>query len=97
MTQREIVVEYERIQLIRKRAKTRLRHCPGCGHSSDFVSLDKAAQLFEVDRDVLVTFIDRHLSHAQSVNSSETEICIAELLRSASALSVGTNIGRIEE
>jgi hypothetical protein len=97
MTQREIVVEYERIQLIRKRAKTRVGHCPGCGHSSDFVSLDNAAQLFEVERDVLVTFIDRHLSHAHSVNNSETEICIAELLRNARALNGGTNIGRIEE
>lgn len=43
---REIVIEYERIQLIRKRAKTELAHCGKCDQGSDFVPLLDAADLF---------------------------------------------------
>ena len=42
---REIVVEYEQIRLIRKRARTALAHCDKCGTEADFVRLTDAAAI----------------------------------------------------
>jgi hypothetical protein len=72
------VIEYERIQLIRKKAKTEFSHCESCGAQSDFVPLDAAAELFETHTDDLLAFIRGNNCHHTA--SATTMLCINSLL-----------------
>ena len=74
--QREIVIEFERIQLIRKRARSKLAHCSGCGGTADLIELATAAGLFEVPDKELDAFVNAHEIH----RGPYSEICINSLL-----------------
>ena len=63
--QREIVVEIERVQLIRKRTKTKLLFCARCRKETDFISVSEAAALFITDTDRILHFISVNECHAQ--------------------------------
>jgi hypothetical protein len=78
-TNREIVIEYEQIKLIRKRAKTEFSHCEHCGETADFVPLDAAAELFETHSDDLVAFIRSNTCHHRPA-AATTMLCINSLL-----------------
>ena len=79
-TTREVIIEIERIQLVRKRAKTDLHYCEKCEGPSDFVGLDDAARLFEVGRTQLFNFIQTNGSHFIDDISGGKQICLASLL-----------------
>ena len=74
--QREIVVEFERIQLIRKRAKTTLSNCTYCGHKSDLVGIDAAAELFDITTAELKAFVLANNVHC----AAESQLCLTSLL-----------------
>lgn len=78
-TKREVVIEYERIQVIRKRAKTDLAECPGCGHTSDHVRLEIAIELFETTADGIREFVERNNCH-QHAATTGTLLCLDSLL-----------------
>lgn len=78
--QREVVIEIERIQVIRKRAKTRLLKCLHCRETVDFVPLDEAAELFEIAADDLIGFIERNDCHYQTGNTDTIYLCVTSLL-----------------
>ncbi|MFN0138695.1 MAG: hypothetical protein ACKVQW_01240 [Pyrinomonadaceae bacterium] len=77
-SQREIVIEYERIQLIRKKAKTEFTHCDECGGEADFVAIDSAAELFEIHIDDLSAFINGNNCHHHT--AAKMLVCINSLL-----------------
>lgn len=77
--QREIVIEIEKVQLIRKRAKTSLRHCGNCGTETDFVGSRSAAELFGIRTGELTQFVKTNAVH-YSNDEFETAICIPSLL-----------------
>lgn len=85
---REIIIEIERIQLIRKRAKTRIFYCNACGKSGDFVSLREAAELFGIMESELFRFITNHDCHYQTTSEAKLHICVVSLL---SEMSLRTN------
>ena len=94
--QREIVIEIERIQLIRKRAKTHLRFCMECGKQSDFVAVAEAASLFGTTEANVFGFIRANGCHHQNhANSSEAEICLVSLLVCMKAKRNGSHIRMI--
>jgi len=74
--QREIVIEFEKVQLIRKRAKTTLRQCPGCNGEADFVELRAAAELFDTADGDLAAFVASNAVH----HDTDIDICIPSLL-----------------
>lgn len=74
--QREIVIEFEKVQLIRKRAKTTLAFCGSCGGEADFVELQAAARLFDTSDGDLATFVASNAVHIDL----DTKICIPSLL-----------------
>lgn len=74
--QREIVIEFEKVQLIRKRAKTTLRHCAGCGAEADFVKLGAAARIFDTRNGDLAAFVASNAVHMDA----DIDICIPSLL-----------------
>ena len=78
--QREIVIEFERVQIVRKTARTNLHFCPACRREADFVSLCQAASLFSVDAADLFDFIKRHRSHFQPDDAGMIFVCLISLL-----------------
>ena len=78
--QREIVIEFEKVRLIRKRAKTTLTHCDGCGAESDVVSHVEAAELFETTPADLFQFIKQNNCHYHISNNGKTHLCVVSLL-----------------
>ena len=77
---REIVVEIEHTRLIRKRACTTVRFCRECKRSTDFLSLAKAAELFEVTTLTLFEFAQSSSRHLVVESDGEIHICLADLL-----------------
>ena len=78
--QREIVIEYERIQLIRKRAKTEIAHCRECGGGADVVSLIEAGELFETGHVDLFQFIKQNDCHYHVGDGNKIYLCVTSLL-----------------
>lgn len=86
---RELIIEIERIQLIRKRAKTRLYFCDGCRGDSDHVALKQAARLFETPDEHLFSFIHKNDCHFKADAIGEIHICLTALLSSMKAVTNG--------
>jgi hypothetical protein len=78
--QREIVIEFERVQLVRKTARTNLNYCPACQKETDFVSLCQAASLFSIEAAALFDFIKIHNSHFQPDPGGMIFVCLFSLL-----------------
>jgi hypothetical protein len=92
-TNREIVIEYERIQLIRKRANTQFIICRNCRRETDFISLRKAARLFSVKIEQLLRFMKISKCHFEANAGGEIFICLISLLEKMKA---NTNISQIK-
>ncbi len=82
--EREVVVEIEHIKTVRKRASTRLRLCRGCGKSSDFIAIARAAALFELEPERVLDFVRVNSCHVIIGNEGEIHICLADLLSAMS-------------
>jgi hypothetical protein len=77
---REIVVEFEQVRIIRKRAMAHLAFCHGCGTRSDMVSLNEAAGLFGAGSQDLFYFLKENGCHYHIDHGGMTQLCIASLL-----------------
>ncbi len=77
---REIIIEFERIQIIRKRAETSLQFCAECRRDADFISFVEAATLFNTDPELLFRFIKDTDSHYQTETGREIFVCLNSLL-----------------
>lgn len=77
--QREIVIEFEKVQLIRKRAKTTLAYCKACNANADFVGIAAAAELFGISASDLTQFVVSSAVHHAN-EQTDTAICVASLL-----------------
>ena len=77
--QREVIVEIERLQVVRTRAKTHMRFCSGCDEIADFVTSREAASLFDTQESSLVNFVRANNCHNHFV-ISELHICLVSLL-----------------
>ena len=89
---REIVIEIERIRLVRKRAKTTLQLCNECETPSDFVGLAEAGRLFEIGNDDLMNFIEKNGCHFMKNGSNDTQICLTALLDRMRAIDTGRKL-----
>ena len=74
------MIEFEKVQLIRKRAKTTLTHCDGCGAEADVVSHVEAAALFETTPADLFQFIEQNGCHYNVSYNGKTYLCVVSLL-----------------
>lgn len=83
--QREVCIEYERVQLIRKRARTHFFYCDECQMQTDFVFLNEAAKLFSTRVEVLFQFIRDTGSHYRTKNEGEIFICLNALIEQMKA------------
>lgn len=79
------MIEFEKVQTIRKRARTSLRECPECGGVGDVVSMADAAQLFETSRDELIRFVETHKCHRVE-DEGRLNLCVQSLLENMQQL-----------
>lgn len=91
--QREIIIEFERVQLIRKRANTHLIACRECRREVDFIPIGEAAKLFSVELEKLFQFIKINRCHFEAGADGEIFICLISLLERMKA---NTNISQIK-
>lgn len=77
---REIVIEVERIQLVRRCSKSSVLFCERCAAESDFLPAARAALLFGTNLPDLFLFIREHDSHFTGGDGAEFLICINSLV-----------------
>lgn len=94
---REIVIEFERVQVIRKRATTHLLRCRMCRQETDFITLIEASKLFGTDIDKLFAFIKTNQIHFEIVAEGEIFVCLYSLLKQMKAITNLSNIKLLEE
>lgn len=80
-----LILEVERIQLIRRKCKTFMEFCGQCGQEINFVSLTEAASLFGVQPDNLFKFIHITSCHFTENSNGEILLCINSLLATVRA------------
>lgn len=90
---REIVIEFERVQIVRKKAETHLDFCCECGREVDFVPLKEAAALFLTPTESLLHFVRVNNSHLTIDTDGEMIVCLASLLARMKAKS---NVAQIK-
>ncbi len=90
--QRELIIEFERVQLVRKKAKTHLVFCRSCGREVDFVSLREASSLFGTPAENLLHFVKINHSHFETGANGEIYLCLVSFLASMKAK---TDVSRI--
>ena len=91
--QRELIIEFERVQLVRKKAKTHLIFCRSCGREVDFVSLREASSLFGTPAENLLQFIRINNSHFETGANGEIYVCLISFL---TAMKAKTNLSNIK-
>lgn len=79
-SQREIVIEFEKVQTIRKRARTTLSRCERCCEQTDLVSLAEAAELFGTGCEELLQFIRQNNCHYHVNVDEKIYLCVQSLL-----------------
>lgn len=77
---REIVIEFEKVQMIRKRARAIYTYCRRCGGEKDFVGMHAAAALFDITVDQLSSFVSANSVHVSSAGAGGADLCVASLL-----------------
>jgi hypothetical protein len=77
---REIVVEVERIKLLRKRARSHLMFCAECDSEADFISVKAAASLFSVCEKEVASFVEAHRCHGVNFAGTRSYICVGSLI-----------------
>jgi len=91
--QRELIIEFERVQLVRKKAGTHLIFCRNCGREVDFVSLREASSLFGTQTENLLQFMKINNNHFETGANGEIYICLVSLL---TCMKKKTNLSRIK-
>ncbi len=90
---REIIIEYERIQIIRKRAATNVEFCGKCKKFADFLILNDAAELFTIPAEKLFRFALVNNNHYKTDADGRIFICLTSLL---DFIKSSTNITKLE-
>ena len=91
--QREIVIEFERVQIVRKKARTQVLLCRDCRREVDFVALDQAATLFGTTAAQLFEFVKTNRRHFETGAEGEIYICLVSLL---ALMKARTNLSQIK-
>ena len=80
LNKREVIVEIERVQVVRKRAKTLYMICKECGRKVDFVSLNDASTVFETEAADLVKFATANRCHIRNHSTGGVHICLVAFI-----------------
>ena len=81
---REVVLEIEQVKIIRKRARTALKYCRGCKATTDFISVQNAADLFSTTAADLFEFSQSCTCHYRVEHDQNVFLCLTDLLSAMS-------------
>ena len=76
---REVVVEYERREIVRRKARTIYAYCSGCGTLSDLIGIAAAAELFQITVEQLLAFAADKKCHIAAAADGAGTICLNDL------------------
>ena len=94
---REVVLEIEQVKIIRKRAKTTLRYCRGCKATTDFISVQNAADLFSTTAAGLFEFTQSCTCHYRVEQDQNILLCLTDLLSAMSSRMRTGSVKLLEE
>ena len=94
---RELVVELEHVQTLRRRALTDKGFCTECGGQVDLLSLQDAARLFDANAADLMDFLRANRCHFHNSPDREVYICLAGFLTAMRLHTRNTGINLIGE
>jgi hypothetical protein len=77
---REVIVEIERLQVIRQRAQTSLIFCENCQTVGDFIDAEKASEIFKTPKLTLISFVRTNGGHGKGIDGNTPMICLSSLL-----------------
>ena len=95
--EREIVIEIERVQVIKRRAKTRVHYCTDCNLDADFVSLAQAADIFGTYAGDLLAFVRNNQCHFRAGVPGDIVLCLNTLLSAIKLRQQNSNIKQLGE
>lgn len=93
-SEREIVVEFEHVQLVRTRTKSVVAVCRECSATSDFLEFGKAVRLFRTDEANFSRFVTVNRCHTLEVGWTTKLICFTSLIAAMKSEKVLRRVGR---
>lgn len=92
-----VVLEIERVQLIRRKCTAHSKFCKKCETEADFIALMEAARLFEINSARLFRFIQTNGSHYKLDLKGDIFLCVRSLFACVSAKTNGSKLKMISE
>ena len=77
---RQLVIEVERTQTVRRRIATFPGYCPECRTIADLVDIKKLSQLFEISQSDAVFQLRARRIHLQPLSDGKIAACVDSLL-----------------
>lgn len=90
-----VVLEIERVQLIRRKCKAHPGFCGKCGSQANFIPLMEAALLFEINSAGLFRFVQTSDSHYTTDRTGDIFLCVSSLLACVNAKTNGSKMKMI--
>lgn len=89
---RIVVLEIERVQLVRRKCRAHTGFCEKCERKADFLSLTGAARLFDINAARLFRFIQANNSHYKFDARGKIFICVRSLFTCVNAKTDGSKL-----
>lgn len=80
-----VVLEIERVQLVRRKCPAHSGFCGKCERESDFIPLIEAASLFDINSAGLFRFVQANASHYINDVRGDIFLCVSSLLACVNA------------
>jgi hypothetical protein len=92
-----VVLEIERVQLVRRKCRAHSRFCEKCENEVDFIPLMEAARLFDLNSDRLFRFVQSNKSHYKSDEKGDIFLCVNSLFACVNAKTGGSKLKMISD
>lgn len=92
-----VVLEIERVQLVRRKCRAHSAFCEKCERQADFLSLTEAARLFDINSARLFRFIQANGSHYKSDAKGNIFLCVSSLFACVNAKANSSKLRLLSE
>ena len=92
-----VVLEIERVQLVRRKCRAHSNYCEKCKTEVDFILLMEAARLFDINSARLFRFIQSNGSHYKSDAKGDIFLCVRSLFACVNAKTGGSTLKMISD
>jgi hypothetical protein len=92
-----VVLEIERVQLVRRKCRAHSGLCEKCKREADFLLLMEAARLFDINSARLFRFIQSNDSHYKIDEKGNIFLCVSSLFACVNAKANGSKLRLMSE